>query len=308
MVSWQSHFVDRMQRFSALKKIDAKTLMPEVQVRYEKFSKRFSKIKSNINVTKIETGRTKAEWIEPPSVQQHRVILYLHGGGYCIGSPNTHRSLLARLCEASSARGLLVDYRLAPTYKFPAAVEDALDSYQWLLGQGIDPKSIVIAGDSAGGGLAISTCMALRDASAPLPAAIVAMSPWTDLALTGWSMLTLANHDPMLDMKSLSIMSRHYLQGKKPTEPLASPLYGDFKGMPPMLIHVGSNEVLRDDSTRLSQKAEAAGVDISVEVWGGMTHVFQFYPNLPEAKGSIARLGSFIKTRTVAVPQRRAAQ
>ena len=133
------------------------------------------------------------------------------------------------------------------------------------------------------------------------------MSPWTDLALTGWSTLTLTRQDPQLRPDLLGVMSRHYLQGKPPTEPLASPLYGDFRGLPPILVHVGSNEILRDDATRLTQKAEAAGVDISVEVIDGMPHAFQTYAMLPEAQGSLARLGSFIRTRTVAIPMRRAA-
>lgn len=305
MANLASRLLGSTLKFSAQKKIGPQTSIPELRVQEEKLLKRFAKVKPEISISPVETGRTKAEWIEPAEAQQHRVILYLHGGGFCLGSPNTHRGLVARLCEASSARGLLVDYRLAPEHKFPGAVEDALDSYQWLLGQGIDPKGIVIAGDSSGGGLAISVCMALRDANAPLPAAVVTMSPWTDLALTGWSLLTLAKEDPALSLESLSVMARHYLQGKSPTEPLASPFYGDFRGLPPMVVHVGSNEILRDDATRLSQRAEAAGVDISVEVWAGMTHVFQLNPMLSESKGSLARLGSFVKTRTVAVPHRR---
>ncbi len=307
MVSWQSRFLDRKLRLQKVRRVDPMGPIEKLRKSFEKDAAPFAKTGPDVRVTPIETGRTKAEWIEPPDAQQHRVILYLHGGGFCVGSPNTHRGLLARFCEAASARGLLVDYRLAPENKFPAAIEDSLDAYQWLLGQGIDPKGMVIAGDASGAGLAISTCMALRDASAPLPAAIIAMSPWTDLALTGWSNLTLTKQEAMLRPELLGIMSRHYLQGKSPTEPLASPLYGDFRGLPPILVHVGSNEILRDDATRLTQKAEAAGVDISVEVWDGMPHVFQFYPSLPEAQGSLARLGSFVKTRTVAVPMRRAA-
>ncbi|TNE41287.1 MAG: alpha/beta hydrolase [Alphaproteobacteria bacterium] len=308
MVSWQSRIHNNILKLSKLRRFNPRVAADKMRAGGDKAMARFSKVPANVKVIPIETGRTKAEWIEPPNAQQHRVILYLHGGGYCIGSPDTHRGLVARLCEQASARGLLVDYRLAPENKFPAAIEDALDAYQWLLGQGIDPKGIVIAGDSAGGGLAIATCMALRDASATQPAAIVAMSPWTDLALTGWSMLTLAKEDPFMTPEMLGLFARHYLQGKSPTQPLASPLYGDFRGLPPMMIHVGANEILRDDATRLTQKAEASGTDISVEVWDGMPHIFQIFNWLPESKGSLARFGSFIKTRTVAVPMRRAAQ
>jgi acetyl esterase/lipase len=308
MVSWQSRILNRVLRTGKKPHLDPRIPADKLRLNFDGGLKRFAKLKGDVKVTAIKAGRTKAEWIEPENAQQHRVILYLHGGGYCTGSPDTHRHLVANLCRASSARGLLVDYRLAPEHKFPAAIEDSLDAYQWLLGQGIDPKGMVIAGDSAGGGLAIATCMALRDANATLPAAVVAMSPWTDLALTGWTMLTNSKEDPSMTPHVLGLFVRHYLQGKSPTQPLASPLYGDFRGLPPMMVHVGSTEILRDDATRLSQKAEASGTDISVEVWDGMPHIFQFFNWLPEARGSIARLGSFIKTRTIAVPMRRAGQ
>lgn len=305
MVSWQSRFVDKALRTMVDRRPDPLDSVTKMRAQYARVARQLSKLDIEIEVTPVKAGRTKAEWVEPSEVQEHRVILYLHGGGYVAGSPETHRSIAARLCEASAARGLVVDYRLAPEHKFPAAVEDALDAYQWLIGQGIDPKGIAIAGDASGGGLAIATCMALRDAQAPMPAAVVAMSPWTDLAMTSWSALTLRKGDAAQSMTLLALQARHYLQSKNPTEPLASPLYGDFRGLPPHLIHVGSNEILRDDATRLSQKAEEGGADMSVEVWAGMPHAFQFYSMLPEAEGSLARLGSFIKTRTVAIPSAR---
>lgn len=309
MVSWQSRFVDKALRVTIDRRPGTQDSAARMRAQYAKMAKRLSKLDLEVTITPVKAGRTRAEWVEPGEVQEHRVILYLHGGGYVAGSPETHRSIVARLCEASAARGLVVDYRLAPEHKFPAAVEDALDAYQWLLGQGVDPKGIAIAGDASGGGLAIATCMALRDAQAPMPAAVVAMSPWSDLAMTSWSTLTLRKEDAALSMTLLALQARHYLQTKNPTEPLASPLYGDFRGLPPHLIHVGSNEILRDDATRLSQKAEEGGIDMSVEVWAGMPHAFQFYSMLPEAAGSLARLGSFIKTRTVITPSaRRAAQ
>jgi epsilon-lactone hydrolase len=305
MVSWQSRLVDKALRVMTNKSPDANEPIEKMRARYTSMAKRLSKLDIDADFRPVKAGRTKAEWVEPGETQDHRVILYLHGGGYCAGSPETHRSIVARLCDASAARGLVVDYRLAPEHKFPAAVEDALDAYQWLLGQGIDPKGIALAGEGSGGGLAIATCMALRDANAPLPAAVVAMSPWTDLAITSWSALKLQKDDASQSMMVLSMQARHYLQGKSPTEPLASPLFGDFRGLPPHLIHVGANEILRDDASRLSQRAEAGGAEMSVEVWAGMPHAFQFYSMLPEADGSLARLGSFIKTRTVAIPASR---
>lgn len=305
MVSWQSRYIDKVLRLMVRRAPEANIPVEKLRKQYDAVLKRLSREDAPVQVTPVQTGRTKSVWVEPSESQDHRVILYLHGGGYCCGSPDTHRSVVARLCDASAARGLIVDYRRAPEHKFPAAVEDALDAYQWLLGQGIDAKGIALAGDGSGGGLAIATCMALRDANAPLPAAVVAMSPWSDLAMTSWSNLSLQKLDAMNSLSTLFISARHYLQGKNPTEPLASPIYGDFKGLPPHLIHVGSNEILRDDATRLSQRAERGGTDMSVEVWAGMPHAFQLYSMLPEAAGSLARLGSFIKTRTVAIPASR---
>jgi acetyl esterase/lipase len=307
MVSWQSRFIDKALRALINKRPAPGDSVEKMRAQYARVAKWLSRLDIEVEIKPVKAGRTRAEWIIPEEVQDHRVILYLHGGGYVAGSPETHRNIVARLCEASAARGLLVDYRLAPEHKFPAAVEDALDAYQWLLGQGIDPKGIAIAGDASGGGLAIATCMALRDAQAPMPSAVVAMSPWSDLAMTSWSALTHRNQDAAQSMTLLALQARHYLQAKNPTEPLASPLYGDFRGLPPLLVHVGANEILRDDATRLSQKADEGGAEMSVEVWAGMPHAFQFYSMLPEAAGSLARLGSFIKTRTVATPATRRA-
>lgn len=259
-------------------------------------------------IVPVTIGGLKAEWVRPPKAEGHRVILYLHGGGYCFSAPETHRHLVARLCESAQARGLSIDYRLAPEHPFPAALDDAVTAYRWLLAQGLSPSGIILAGDSAGGGLAIATAMALRDGGAPLPRAIVALSPWTDLALTGWTILTNAQADTLQDWETLSVCARHYLKNTAPTNPFASPLYGDFRGLPPLLIHVGSEEILRDDATRVAERAEAADCDVSVEVWAGMPHVFQEYARLPESRGSLDRIGSFIRSRTATPPAPRAAE
>ena len=296
MASWQGKFASYyLRRFYRLE-VQPDTMMLALRQKVDKLAAKI-KYRGKTEVTPVSIGTMRAEWIRPQKCDPARVILYLHGGGYCIGSIESHRQLVMRLCEAAEARGLLIDYRLAPEHPFPAALDDAVTAYRWLLSQNQSNSGIVLAGDSAGGGLAIATAMALRDGGAPLPRALVTMSPWTDTAMTGWTMTTNARKDPVLNWETIHILARHYLKNTNPTNPFVSPLYGNFKGLPPLLIHVGSNEILRDDATRAAEKAELAGVDVSCEVWDGMPHVFQGLPFLPESQGSLDRIGSFIRSR-----------
>lgn len=252
----------------------------------------------DLRCTPIEAGGARAEWIVPEPVSRARTLLYLHGGGYMVGSPNTHRDLTQRLARAADARVLSVDYRLAPEHPFPAAVDDAVAAYRFLLRSDVPPARIAIAGDSAGGGLTVATLLALREAGDPLPAAGVCLSPWTDLAGTGESMRTKVDEDPMCDWPRLSRMAAFYLGEVDPRTPLASPLYADLRGLPPLLIQVGTAETLLDDATRLAERARAAGVDVALEVWPDMIHVFQaFAMLLPEARDAIDRIGGFLRQR-----------
>jgi acetyl esterase/lipase len=237
-----------------------------------------------------------AEWVSVPESDPSHVILYFHGGGYSIGSAETHRDLVARLCRAAGARALSVDYRLAPEHRFPAAVDDAVASYRWLLDQGVPSRSIVIAGDSAGGGLAIGTTLALRDKAVPLPAAVVCMSPVTDHLKTGASMDTKAALDPMVQRKTSTENSKRYIgPDGNPKAPYASPLYADLGGLPPTLILVGTSEVLLDDSTRFAERAQAAGQPVEIEVWEEMVHIWPFFADLPEAAKAVDRMGAFMR-------------
>lgn len=236
------------------------------------------------------------EWIVPPGAEESRVLLYLHGGGYVIGSVNTHRDMVSRIARAAQARALAIDYRLAPEHPFPAAVEDATAAYRWLLASGVSAERIVIAGDSAGGGLTLATLLALRDAGDLLPAAAVCISPWTDLAVTGESMDTKADVDPMIRKAEAIEGAKLYLAGADPRTPLASPLYADLSGLPHLLIQVGTHETLLDDSVRLAERARAAGVDVTLEEWEEMIHVWHFFAFiLPEAQQAIDRIGQFVR-------------
>ncbi|HEU4758596.1 MAG TPA: alpha/beta hydrolase [Dehalococcoidia bacterium] len=244
----------------------------------------------------IDAAGVPGHWVSTPQSADDRVIYYLHGGGYVIGSVNTHRSLISRLCRAAKARAFAIDYRLAPEHPFPAAVEDAAAAYRWLLSTGVDPSRTVIAGDSAGGGLTVATLLALRDAGDRLPAAAVCVSPWTDMEVRGESMISRAEVDPMIQREEALKGAAAYLAGADPRHPLASPIHADLAGLPPLLIHVGTAETLLDDSTRLAERARAAGVDVTLEPWDDMFHVWHFFASmLPEGQQAIDRIGEFAR-------------
>ena len=250
-------------------------------------------------LNRVDAGGVPAAWVEAPGADAGRVMLYLHGGGYVIGSIDTHRELAGRLSQASAARVLILDYRLAPEHPYPAAVEDAAAAYRWLLADGgAEPARTVIAGDSAGGGLTVAAMLALRDAGDPLPAAGVCLSPWVDMEGIGASMTAKADVDPMVRHEGLVRMAGLYLNGADPRTPLAAPLYADLSGLPPLLIHVGTAETLLDDATRLAERAQAAGVDVTLESWNDMIHVWHiFAPLLPEGQQAVERVGDYVRQR-----------
>jgi epsilon-lactone hydrolase len=244
----------------------------------------------------INAGGVSAHRITTPASRHRRHVLYLHGGGYVAGSPTLYRHFTWRIASATQSALVALDYRLAPESPFPAAVLDACAAYRWLLAEGADPKAISIVGDSAGGGLALAMLMMLRDQGAPLPAAAVAMSPWTDLALTGRSLELNVKTDSMLNADDMQYFADTYLAGADPKNPYASPLYGDPAGLPPTLIQVGSEEVLLDDSVRMAERLRAGGRIVELEVWARVPHVWHlFVPVLPEARRAIARIGEFVQ-------------
>lgn len=241
----------------------------------------------------------KGEWVEREAGGgDTRVLLYLHGGGYYFCSPETHRSVTVSLASSADARVFAPDYRLAPEHRFPAAVEDAVAAYRHLIAM-VPASRIVIAGDSAGGGLALATLLSLRDAGDDPPAGAVLFSPWTDLAATGASIVGNDRSDVLFHGRRIAEAARIYLAGASPTDPLASPLYGDLTGLPPLFIQASDSEVLLDDSTRLVEKATAAGVAVAFRAWHNLPHVWQFFaPFLPEARAALADAAAFIRRVT----------
>ena len=251
------------------------------------------------SVLRVDADGVPAELVSSGEASSGRAILYLHGGGYVIGSPATHRELARRLSVAADADVLSIDYRLAPENPFPAAVEDAVSAYRWLVGQGCDPAGVAIAGDSAGGGLTVATLVSLRDQGLPLPACGVCLSPWVDMEGIGDSMTSRASLDPMVQREGLVAMAETYLGGADPKTPLAAPLYADLHGLPPLLIQVGTSETLYDDATRLAERAEAAGVETCFESWEEMIHVWHlFAPMLDDGQRAIERIGEFVRGKT----------
>jgi acetyl esterase/lipase len=243
-----------------------------------------------------------AEWLAVDGQSPAATVLYLHGGGYCIGSLSTHRRVIGDFVRAGNARALALDYRLAPEHPYPAALEDATAAYRWLLAEGIDPQRLVIAGDSAGGGLTAATLLALRDAGDPLPAGAVLMSAWLDLANSGDSIQTKASVDPIIQIESLDEWAGYYLNGVDPKTPHASPFYAELHGLPPLLVQCGTAETLLDDSVRFAERAQAAGVDVTLELWDDMIHIWHAFAfMLPEAQEAIDRVGAFIRERTAGV-------
>ena len=267
----------------------------EARAGFEQVASMFP-VDADIKREVVSAGGVKAEWVSAPDADAGRAVLYLHGGGYVIGSINTHRSLAARLSRASKARVLVIDYRLAPEHPHPAAVDDSVAAYRWMLTQGLKPARITVAGDSAGGGLTVATLVAIRNAKLPLPGAGACLSPWVDLEGIGESMTTRAGVDPIVQKTGLLQMAAAYLAGKDPRTPLAAPLYADLSGLPPLLIQVGTAETLLDDASRLAERARKAGVTVSYEPWESMIHVWHlFAPMLDEGQQAIDRIGEFVR-------------
>lgn len=246
-----------------------------------------------VRIKQAAHAAIEAEWNIPEDATAGRCILYLHGGGYIFGSPRTYRAFTTRLAKLAGSALLSLDYRLAPEHPFPAAVDDALAAYDWLL-QSFPASGVVLAGDSAGGGLALALLLALKANGRALPAAAILLSPYTDLLASGESLQGNGRSCVMFDARSIQRAAAIYLNGQDGNLPLASPLYGDLAGLPPLAIHVSDNEALRDDSYRLADRLDAAGVAGQLNIWRGQAHVWPtFYPLLPEADTCLRDMVAF---------------
>ena len=296
MASRRSKLLAWVTRRTMKNRLGASGSVPKERENLEKMSRLMSRRAPGPEAT---INGVPGEWQLPQTGDGGRTILYLHGGGYVLGSPLSHRDLVGAIADAAHARAFIADYRLAPEHPFPAAVEDAVAAYQGLLDSGIDPARLCIAGDSAGGGLTVAALVAIRDRKLPLPAGGICISPWADLTCSSNSMTSMAEADPMLKPDALRWMAGLYLNGQDPKAPLASPVFADLKGLPPLLIQVGTEEALYDDAITLSRVAHEAGVDATLEVWEGMMHVWHLMAKLiPEGKQAIQAIGAFVVAKT----------
>lgn len=297
MPSLRAHFFRLLLKFAIAPRFRrAGESVPEIRRVVDSLAK-YQKMPGGVHVTPARVGDVAGEWVSGPDANEHRVILFLHGGAFVAGSPATHRELAARIALASAARTLVIDYRLAPEHPFPAALDDAIQVYRSLLTEGTLPGQIVIGGDSSGGGLALQTLLRLRDQKRPMPAAAFFLSPQTDwVQFDGDSYTSRANQDPLLTRAQCRFTASCYVGANDPQTPLLSPVSMDLRELPPMLIHSGGHEILLSDAERLAEGAQRAAVEVSFKIWEGMWHVFQSAArSVPESHQALSELGAFLK-------------
>jgi acetyl esterase/lipase len=282
-----ARWILKLRRYS-----EVRGTIEQQRLKLEKATRIFQ-IPRDIEVKPVNINGLSAAWFSI-SDPINGVVLYLHGGAYALGSIRGYQEYMGRLASVTRAQILAVDYRLAPEHPFPAALDDSLAAYRWLISQGIDPSALVIAGDSAGGGLTLATLVALRDTGDLLPACVVCISPWVDLTLSSESMQSKAKKDFMLRPDLLARYADLYAGEVDKGHPLISPLFADLQGLPPVLIHVGTDEILLGEAIRFTEKARAAGVEAELKTWEGLFHVFQMVPILPESEASFEEIGDFI--------------
>jgi epsilon-lactone hydrolase len=299
MPSFQNYILKNLMKLS-VKRLAAKILlekgMDKRRDSIDGIGERFGKLPEKCRREPIKIGEMYAEWLKFPTSREDKVILYFHGGAYEYGSANTHRTLAARIGEGAGVKVLLPEYRLAPEHHFPAAIEDAVEVYHWLISQEFQPKNIIFAGDSAGAGLSVVTALVLRDQNEPLPAGIICLSPWVDLTSSGESYVKNQEEDPYLTVEAVKRAARMYAGEERLDHPLISPVFADLTGLPPMFIQSGSDEILQSDAEKLAAKARLCGVNVTLRTWDGMWHVWQISGKfLPEARNAIKEIGSFAR-------------
>lgn len=302
--SLRSRFISRFLRYYSDKQRTEKKALTLAQIR-ETLAKQTCSYSppKNVRVEQIRENGVNGEWQVPNDTPPETCIYYLHGGGYTIGSPVAHRPMTIAIAKAANTRVFSLDYRLAPEHPYPAALDDALQGYRWLLDQGFKPHQLVLAGDSAGGGLALALSLKLKSLSEALPTAMILISPWTDLTLSSDSIEENDKKCALLNTFILKDCTRAYTNNEDPKDPFISPLYGDLSGLPPLLMYVSSTEAIRDDSLRLTEKAKKSGVDVTLHLWPRQPHAWPiFYRFMPESKQCVKEMALFVKNHIYKTP------
>ena len=283
-----------------MQKLDVQNVpVEEARQHLEVAARTFLRTAVGVHLEQTEIAGVPVDWLRPQRARKDKVLLYLHGGAYILGSRRTHRQLVSHMARAAGVVAVVPEYRLAPEYPFPKGVDDAVAVYRGLLAQGINPRDIVISGDSAGGGLAVATLLALRHAGVQLPAAAVLLSPFLDVTASGESATTRADVDPWFDPADVAHVARYYCPDEsKWRNPLVSPVFANVAGLPPMLIQVGDDEILLSDSTRMADKLRAEGIEVELDVWPEMWYVFQlFVGKMPESLTAIYKIGIYMRQK-----------
>lgn len=297
--SWRSRALTTALRMASFRRLRQDADLPALRRRYEAIDARHAPLVPGMVREAVQCNGVASEWISVPESRPDRTLLYLHGGSFAFRFPRTHAAFAARLCRLLGARALLPDYRLAPEHPFPAAPDDCHNVYRWLLAQACPPGGVAVVGDSAGGCLALVTLHRVRQAAEPQPACAVLLSPAVDCTFDSHSMVDNEGLDPMFRLSDLLVLRRHYVTSPHLyTHPEVSPLFADFEGFAPLLLQVGTGEMLRDEAVRTAHKAHAAGVDVELELWPDTPHVFQVAPFLPEAIRAMNHIAAFVAART----------
>ena len=292
--AWRRRWLNLVLRLTAKRMLAPGADLEELRRKVAGLDLKFGIIDPVVRRTPVAIGGVAGEWIDVPESRPERVLLYLHGGAFIFRFPNTHAALVGRLCRRLGARALMVDYRLAPEHPYPAAPDDCHAAYRWLLAQGCDPRSIVIAGDSAGGNLTLATLHRTKAAGEPLPRCAVLLSPFVDFTLSSKSLVANAKRDPMFTLEGVVALRELYAPPERFLDASLSPLFADFAGLPPLLLQAGSTEMLADEAARVAARAHAGGVQVEFEIWDRLPHVFQIFAELPQAAQATDSIVRFI--------------
>jgi acetyl esterase/lipase len=295
---WAGELLNLLLRITVKSRHGVHIDIPKLREKFRQLNRQAPRALADVQRESVDCNGVAAQWLAPKGYRQERVLLYIHGGAFVAYTPDVYAAMVASWCQPLKTRALMLDYRLAPEHPYPTALEECLAAYQWLLDQGIKAKDIVIAGDSAGGNLVMATLQHLKAASQPLPSCAVLLSPFLDFTLSGASALGNAPHDPIFNLAFAVGIRAFYAPAETYSQPSVSPLFGDFSGLPPLLLQVGSTEMLLDDSVRAAAKADAAGVPVQLEIWKRLPHVFQMIAALPQARAAAQHIQRFVNDHT----------